>query len=102
MHILSIAGVAALLATIGSLSNLVDAASIIFLFTFGVVNFIAFRQKVKLKWLCLLGAISCGLAIISDILVQIQKIPYSIIGLIVLSTALFLLRPYLIRKMDTE
>lgn len=100
--VLSIAGVAALLATIGSLSNLVDAASIIFLFTFGVVNFIAFRQKVKLKWLCLLGAISCGLAIISDILVQIQKIPYSIIGLIVLSTALFLLRPYLIRKMDTE
>lgn len=100
--VISIAGVAALLATVGSLSNLVDAASIIFLFTFGVVNLIAFQQKVKRKWLCLVGAISCGLAIVSDIIVQIHKIPYSIIGLILISTALFLLRPYLLKRMDNN
>lgn len=98
----SIAGLAALLAIVGSLSNLVDAASIIFLFTFGVVNFIAYRQKVKRKWLSLIGALCCGLAIISDVIVQIQRIPYSIIGLIVLSSALFVLRPYLLKKMNNK
>ena len=98
----SIAGIAALLAMLGSLSSLVDVASIIFLFTFGIVNFIAFQQKIKRKWLCLAGAICCGLAIITDIAVQIQKIPYAIVGLIAISSAIFLLRPYLLKRMDEE
>jgi len=97
--VLFIAAIASLLAIIGSLSNLVDAASIIFLFTFGVVNFIAFQQKVKRKWFSLLGAICCGLAIISDVFVQIQKIPYAIIGLILISLAIFIFRPFLLERL---
>lgn len=100
--VLCIAGISALLAIIGSLSSLVDAASIIFLFTFGIVNLIAFQQKVKRRWLCLAGAICCGLAMIADITVQIQKIPYVIVGLIVISSAIFLLRPYFLKRMNTE
>lgn len=100
--VLCIAGIAALLAIIGSLSSLVDAASIIFLFTFGVVNLIAFQQKVKRKWLCLTGVICCGSAIIADIAVQIQNIPYTITGLIVISAAIFLLRPYLLKRMNGD
>lgn len=100
--VLSIAGFSSLLAIIGSLSSLVDAASIIFLFTFGIVNLIAFKQKVKLRWLCLIGAICCGLAMIADITVQIQKIPYAIVGLIVISSAIILLRPYFLKRMNVE
>lgn len=96
--LLTIAGLAAVLAVIGSLNSLVDAASIIFLFTFGTVNFIAFRKKVKFRWICLVGAISCGLAIVADIVEKIEKIPYAIIGLLVISTCIFVFRPYLIKK----
>ena len=88
------------LAVIGSLGSLVDAASIIFLFTFGIVNFLAYKQRVKLKWICLFGSIACGLAIIADIIVQVQKTPFAIIGLILISVALFVFRPYLLRKMN--
>lgn len=100
--VLCIAGISALLSIVGSLSSLVDAASIIFLFTFGIVNLIAFQQNVKRRWLCLIGAICCGLAMIADITVQIQKVPFAIVGLIVISSAIFLLRPYLLKRMHSE
>ena len=98
--ILVIAALAAALSIIGSLGSLVDAASLLFLFTFGIVNFIAFRQQVKLKWISLIGCISCGLAVITDIFVQIQKTPYAIIGLLVLSVSLFVFRPYILKKIS--
>jgi hypothetical protein len=66
---------------------------------FGTVNFIAFRQKIKLKWISLIGAISCGLAIIADVFEKIEKIPYAIIGLLVISICIFIFRPYLLKKM---
>lgn len=94
----TISGFAIALAIIGNLGSLVDAASIIFLFTFGTVNFIAFYQKVKWRWLPFTGAIGCGLAIIADIIEQIQEIPYSIGGLFVLTICVFIFRPYLLRK----
>lgn len=96
--IYTIAGLAAVLAIIGSLNSLVDAASIIFLFTFGAVNFIAFQQKVKFKWISLIGALSCGLAINADIIVKIGETPFAIVGLLVISTSLFIFRPYILRK----
>lgn len=96
--LLTIAGVATSLAIIGSLNSLVDAASIIFLFTFGTVNFIAFQQKVKWKWVCLTGAIGCGLAIVADIIEQIEKIPLVIGGLFVITGCVFIFRPYLLRQ----
>lgn len=96
--LISIAVFAAALAVIGSLGSLVDAASIIFLFTFGTVNFIAFRQKIKLRWISLFGSIGCGLAIIADIFVKIEKTPYALIGLLVLSICIFIGRPYLLKR----
>jgi len=96
--LLSISALGATLAIIGSLGSLVDAASIIFLFTFGTVNFIAFQQNVKFKWISLIGSICCGLAVIADITQQIEKIPYSIIGLMVISVSLFIFRPYILKK----
>jgi amino acid transporter len=96
--LLTISGFAIALAIIGNLGSLVDAASIIFLFTFGTVNFIAFHQKVKWKWICFIGAIGCVLAIIADIIEQIERIPYAIGGLIVISCCIFIFRPYLLKK----
>jgi len=100
--ILTIASLAAILAIIGSLGSLVDAASIIFLFTFGMVNFIAYKQQVKLKWVCLVGAIGCALAIVADIADQIRELPYEIAGLIVFSACIFIFRPYILKKMNQE
>ncbi|GAB2772557.1 APC family permease [Salinimicrobium soli] len=98
--VLGIAGISAFLAIIGSLSSLVDAASIIFLFTFGIVNLIAFRQKIKRRWISLAGAIGCGLAMIADIIVQLENTPYAIIGLFLISTAIFVFRPYLLKRIN--
>lgn len=98
--LITISVFATLLAVMGSLGSLVDAASIIFLFTFGVVNFIAYREKVKWHWISLVAAIGCGVAIITDIYVNFHRIPYSISGLILFSVLLFILRPYLLKKMN--
>ena len=95
----SIVGVASFLAGAGNLSNLVDAASIVFLFIFGNVNWIAFRQKVERRWLSLLGALFCGSTIIVDIIVKIDEKPFTIISLISISLLLFVIRPVLIRRM---
>mgnify|MGYP000218173700 FL=1 len=96
--LLTISVIAAVLSIIGSLGSLVDAASIIFLFTFGTVNFIAFQQKVKWKWISLFGAIGCALAIVADIIEQIEKIPYAIGSLIAITACIFIFRPYLLKK----
>lgn len=96
--LLTIAGFSVTLSIIGSLGSLVDAASIIFLFTFGTVNFIAFQQKVKWRWICFVGAIGCGLAMVEDIIEQIEKIPFAIGGLIVVSTCVFIFRPLILKK----
>ena len=98
--ILIISGAAGVLAIIGNLGSLVDAASIIFLFTFGVVNFLAFRQGVKLKILCLLGSIACAAAIVADVILQFEKIPYAICGLAVICAGIFIFRPVLLKKMN--
>jgi len=96
--LLTIAGLAILLSIIGNLGSLVDAASIIFLFTFGTVNFIAFCEGVKWRWICLTGAIGCGCAIVADVMEQIVKIPYAIGGLIVIAVGIFIFRPILLKK----
>lgn len=97
--LLLIAGLGAVLAMFGSLGSLVDAASIIFLFTFGTVNYLAFRQNVKLKWLSVSGAIGCALAIIADLVEQMSKNPYAIGGFITVTISAFLLRPYILKKL---
>ena len=100
--VLTISAVAILLSAIGSLGNLVDAASIIFLFTFGTVNFIAFREKVKYRWIALIGGVGCGLAIITDIIEQFKKTPYAMTGLILICSAVIVFRPLIIKQMKRE
>ncbi|MBL3658161.1 APC family permease [Fulvivirga sediminis] len=55
---------AALLAILGSLSTLVEAASLIFLFTFLSVNYIAVKKLNKNRWIPITGMIVGGIVLI--------------------------------------
>jgi uncharacterized YccA/Bax inhibitor family protein len=94
------AGLAAVLANIGSLSTLVDAASLIFLITFAVVNFISYQQKMKYKILSLIGSIACLIAIMLSSYAQFQNRPIPLIILLVLITLVLIGRPFILRKMN--
>lgn len=97
--IIIIAGLAAVLATIGSLSTLVDAASLIFLITFAIVNYICYQQKMKYRILSLIGSVACLIAIILSSYEQFKEDP---IPLIIIFFFIFLSlvgRPFILKKM---
>jgi amino acid transporter len=86
--ILGIAGLAAVLAIIGSLGVLVDAASLVFLVTFGTVNLLAWRQNIRFKAFALIGLLGSVAAIILSVFEQFRTAPVPVsvvIGLILLS-----------------
>lgn len=93
--LLSMSGAAMVLTALGDLGSLVSAASIIFLFIFGTVNFIAWQESVKYKGLCLGGAIAAYIAIIMDGWYLAQKSPAALIILAGLVLAVILGRRYL-------
>lgn len=94
-----VAAIAATLAAIGSLATLVDAASLIFLIAFGVVNFLSYRQKTKYRYLSLAGAIGCAAAIIMTSIEQFQNKPIPISILLALIAFALLARPWILKKM---
>ena len=81
-----IGSMAALLAALGDLGTLVEAASLIFLLTFSIVNTIAFLERVRHASLCLLGAVLCGVAIVVASVEQFLRAP-----LVMAGTVLFVL-----------
>ncbi|MCG6941503.1 MAG: APC family permease [Thiohalocapsa sp.] len=89
---------AALLAAVGDLSTLVEAASLIFLLTFGIVNVIAFLEDVPGAALCLLGATFCGAAIGVSGVQQFLQAPYVTGGMLLFVALIFIARPWLVRK----
>lgn len=100
--ICAIAGLAAALSVLGNLGALVDAASLVFLFTFAIVNFLAFRQRVRLRHVSLLGAAACAVAMMVAIWHQLQRTPVTtgvLIGLCVLIAAF---RPTLLKWMNAQ
>ena len=100
--IIIIAGLAAVLATIGSLDALVDAASLIFLITFCIVNYISFLQNVKYRILSLIGSVACLIAIILSSYKQFQKNPIPLIIMISLILSILIGRPYILKKMNGQ
>lgn len=96
--IIILGGFAGLLAVIGSLSSLVEGASLIFLCTFGIVNWIAYRESKTKQWIPALGV---GIAIIIA-LALIFRLAISkpvILGAMVIVILLIVLgRPFLLRK----
>lgn len=98
--ILIMAGLAAVLESIGSLSTLVDAASLIFLITFAIVNFISYQQKMKYRIISLIGSIACLIAIILSSYKQFQERPIPLIIILVFVFLALIGRPFILRKMN--
>ncbi|MCO6475155.1 MAG: amino acid permease [Phaeodactylibacter sp.] len=98
--ILIIGGLAAVLAVIGSLGALVDAASLIFLITFGIVNFLAYLQKVKYRVLCFIGAVGCLLAMLLSSWEQLQSRPAPLLVILGLIVLVFIGRPYILKRVN--
>jgi len=84
------------------LSTLVDAASLIFLITFAIVNYISYQQKVKHRIISLIGSIACLLVILLSSYEQFQQKPIPIIIILVLIFFAIIGRPYILNKMNSQ
>ncbi len=99
--IILIGTLAGILAVIGSLSALVEAASLVFLVTFSTVNYLAFQRLEKKRWVPVSGLIiaaAIGLVLIFRLI--ITK-PVAFGGLALLALLIMLGRPYLLSTVDT-
>lgn len=96
-------GVAAgTLAVIGSLSSLVEAASIVFLITFSTVNFLAYQKLEHKKWIPVIGLVVAalvGLALLGRLV--ITK-PAAFGGLLLIAVLIVMGRPYLLKMMQSK
>ena len=97
--IIIIAALAAVLATIGSLSTLVDAASLIFLITFAIVNYICYQQKMKYRILSLIGSVACLIAIVLSSYEQFKEDPIPLIIILFFIFLALVGRPFILKKM---
>lgn len=93
---------AALLAVTGSLSTLVEAASLVFLFTFGTVNFIAKDHLKKRKWIPWLG-IGVGSITFLILVTRLSlTAPIALSILIFFVLVIIFVRPYILKKVNTD
>jgi amino acid transporter len=93
---------AALLAAVGSLSTLVEAASLAFLFTFTVVNALAFHQRAGRRVFTLPGAILGGAATLALIGRLVEENPIGLAFLAFLVLVAVFGRPLILRHVQTE
>ncbi|MDX1543744.1 MAG: APC family permease [Christiangramia sp.] len=91
------------LAVIGKLSSLVEAASLIFLITFGVVNIIALKFiKKGRKWISWVGIIFSGLVILILLMRLSVVAPVQLGILLLLALFIILGRPVLVKKYSSN
>ena len=89
--------IATLLSMFGSLSTLVEAASLIFVITFMIVNVIAARRLDAHKWLAWLGAALSAAIGVALVVRLVEEQPITVAILLGLSLAIVGLRPWLLR-----
>jgi amino acid transporter len=92
----------ALLAIMGSLSDLVEAASLIFLFTFATVNAIAFREFKKGRWLFAAGASGASITAIALVWRLATNSPHVIVFLGIVIALTLVGRYIMLRNMPAE
>ncbi|PVW15168.1 APC family permease [Marixanthomonas spongiae] len=90
------------LAVIGSLSSLVEAASLVFLFTFGVVNYIAFRESNHRKWIPATGMVVAALVMLSLVFRLAISKPIALSGIVLLIVLIVLGRPLLLKSNNKQ
>jgi amino acid transporter len=100
--VVTLGSLAALLAAVGSLTTLVEAASLAFLFTFTVVNIVAFRVRAGRRAITAAGVIGGGAATSALVLQLVRSDPEALAflaGLVVLAA---FGRPWLLRRVPVE
>lgn len=100
--VIILGALAALLAVIGSLSNLVSAASLAFLFTFATVNALAFQQHAGSRILTLSGAMGAIAAMLALVFHMVQSEIVALLFLAILGLIAVFVRPYVLRHVRTE
>lgn len=100
--VIGLGGAAALLATVGSLSALVEAASLAFLFTFAVVCGLAFQCRVGWRMVTGFGALAASAASVALVIRLVRTEPLSLLLLGLLVLVSFAGRPLLLRYFSTR
>lgn len=90
--VVTLGALAAVLAAVGGLSQLVEAASLTFLVTFATVNVIAFRRIERRRWIPLSGAVGATGAAAALMLRLARNEPVSLAAVAAVAAAAFLLR----------
>ncbi|NVB40672.1 amino acid permease [Pseudenhygromyxa sp. WMMC2535] len=97
--IVGLATAAAVLASLGALSKLVEAASMTFLFTFAVVNGLAARESEARAWVSWIGLIGASLAALILAARMAIASPSTLAFLGVLAAIAVFARPALLRRL---
>ena len=100
--VVGLGALAACLAAVGSLTLLVEAASLAFLFTFAIVGGLAFRARAGHRLVTGLGALAAGAASLALVLRLLRTDPLSLVALLVLVVVATVGRPILLRHVATE
>lgn len=100
--VLMIGGAGVVLAVVGALGPLVEAASLAFLFTFAVVNVLAALKTQHLKWLSWLGAVGAIAAGLTLAVRLAMTEPISLAVMAALTGLAVFGRPWLRKHLPTE
>lgn len=96
--VIGLGSAAAVLTVVGTLTSLVEAASLAFLFTFAVVCGLAFRQRAGRRIFTGLGSLAAAAASVTLIVRLVQTDPVALIFLAVLVAVAVFGRPLLLRR----
>ncbi len=96
--VLLIGGLAAVLAVIGSLESLVEAASLVFLFTFATVNVLAFQRTDERRWVFAAGASGATAAALFLCWRLWQESPYALVVLVGILLVAIIGRPWILKR----
>ncbi|MFL9843156.1 APC family permease [Flavobacterium rhizosphaerae] len=96
--IILIGAIAGLLAVIGSLSALVEAASLVFVVTFGIVNFICYKERDTKKWIPMVGVVIAGITLVALLFRVIISKPVAFGGLVLIVLLIQFGRPKLLKN----
>lgn len=88
----------AVFAVFGNLSSLVEAASLTFLFTFAVVNFLAWKENAGLRIFTATGALLASAATIALTIRLGRQQPWSLAALACTTLIAIFLRPYILKR----
>ncbi|MGC1308304.1 MAG: APC family permease [Phormidesmis sp.] len=100
--VIFLGALAALLAVIGSLSTLVEGASLVFLFTFGIVNWIATQHLERTRWIPWIGVVVTA-AIALVLIIRLAILAPTALTLLAGLTAIAMVgRPMILKRLKTD